>query len=70
MVTQNVEQVQYLKSLVQSNPELELTAPAPLNILCFRYKGKLTDNEILNALNRELLYSCMKVVQHFRPIQH
>ncbi len=41
MVTQNVEQVQYLKLLVNNNPKLELTAPAPLNLLCFRYKGNL-----------------------------
>ncbi len=56
MVTQNIEQVQYLKSLIKQNPSLELTAPAPLNILCFRYKGNLTHNEKLNALNKELLF--------------
>lgn len=56
MVTQNVEQVQYLKSLVLANPKLELTAPAPLNILCFRYAGNLKDNEQLNLLNKELLF--------------
>ena len=55
MVTQNIEQVQYLKSLVMKNSELELSAPAPLNILCFRYKGNLTDHITLNALNKELL---------------
>jgi glutamate/tyrosine decarboxylase-like PLP-dependent enzyme len=56
MVTQNVEQVQYLKSLVNENPKLELTAPAPLNLLCFRYKGNLIDTDQLNALNKELLF--------------
>ena len=55
MVTQNIEQVQYLKSLVESHADLELTAPAPLNILCFRYTGGIKDNEILNRLNKELL---------------
>jgi len=55
MVTQNIEQVQYLKSLVQAHPELELTAPAPLNILCFRYTGNIKDNDALNVLNKELL---------------
>ena len=55
MVTQNIQQVQYLKSLVLSQPELELVAPAPLNILCFRYVGKVTDLEEQNRLNRELL---------------
>ena len=56
MVTQNIEQVQYLKSLVNKNPKLELTAPAPLNILCFRYTGNLKDDEQLNLLNKELLF--------------
>ncbi|MGN6533994.1 MAG: pyridoxal phosphate-dependent decarboxylase family protein [Ginsengibacter sp.] len=56
MVTQNIEQVQYLKSLIANQPELELTAPAPLNILCFRYVGNLKNNEQLNALNKELLF--------------
>jgi aromatic-L-amino-acid/L-tryptophan decarboxylase len=55
MVTQNIEQVQYLKSLVLSHPELELTAPAPLNILCFRYTGSIKEDIVLNMLNKELL---------------
>jgi len=55
MVTQNIEQVQYLKSLVLSHPDLELTAPAPLNILCFRYIGKSHSIDDLNVLNNELL---------------
>lgn len=54
MVTQNVEQVQYLKSLVRENSMLELTAPAPVNLLCFRYKGNMMDEQNLNALNKEL----------------
>ena len=56
MVTQNIEQVQYLKSLINKNPSLELTAPAPFNILCFRYTGNLHDNAQLNLLNKELLF--------------
>jgi len=57
MVSQNIEQVQYLKSLVLEQPDLELTAPAPLNILCFRYIGKNGDVDLqhLNALNKEIL---------------
>jgi aromatic-L-amino-acid decarboxylase len=55
MVTQNIGQVQYLKSLVLSNPQLELMAPAPLNILCFRYAGKTRNEAMLNDLNKELL---------------
>lgn len=55
MVTQNIEQVQYLKTLVLANPALQLTAPAPLNILCFRYIGNQKNEEKLNLLNNELL---------------
>lgn len=55
LVTQNVEQVQYLKSLVMSNPKLELAAPAPMNILCFRYVHPELNDEQLNAMNKELL---------------
>jgi aromatic-L-amino-acid decarboxylase len=56
MVAQNVEQVQYLKSIVTENRLLELTAPALLNLLYFRCKGNLNDEEKLNALNKELLF--------------
>lgn len=55
LVTQNVEQVQYLRSLVESNGKLELLAPAPVNILCFRYSVRSFDDESLNKLNKELL---------------
>ncbi|MDQ2718562.1 MAG: pyridoxal-dependent decarboxylase [Bacteroidota bacterium] len=56
MITQNVEQVQYLKSLINKNLKLELTGPAPLNLLCFRYIGDLKNDEQLNELNKELLF--------------
>ncbi|HUM47402.1 MAG TPA: pyridoxal-dependent decarboxylase [Chitinophagales bacterium] len=55
LVTQNIEQVQYLKSLVETNEKLELLAPAPMNILCFRYTAPSMSNEQLNILNKELL---------------
>lgn len=55
LVTQNIAQVQYLKSLVAAHPKLELLAPAPLNILCFRYVVQGMDEQALNALNKELL---------------
>lgn len=39
LVRQNVEQAAYLARLVRAEPELELGAPVPLNIVCFRYRG-------------------------------
>jgi glutamate/tyrosine decarboxylase-like PLP-dependent enzyme len=37
MIEQNVAQASYLASLVDAHAELERLAPAPLNIVCFRY---------------------------------
>ncbi len=56
MATQKINQVQYLKSLVNANSKLELIASAPLNILCFRYKGNISGDEEFNVLNKELLF--------------
>jgi glutamate/tyrosine decarboxylase-like PLP-dependent enzyme len=44
-----------LVDLIKSTSELELLAPTPLNIVCFRYfSNRLTDSS-LNDLNKELL---------------
>ena len=48
-IEKNVEQASYLARLVESSPELELAAEAPLNLVCFRYRGG-TDEE-----NKEIL---------------
>lgn len=55
LIHQNVRQAHYLAGLVTKHPLLELLAPAPLNVVCFRVTlpGK-TDAE-LNALNQEIL---------------
>ncbi|MGB7926223.1 MAG: aminotransferase class I/II-fold pyridoxal phosphate-dependent enzyme [Pyrinomonadaceae bacterium] len=55
LIEQNVEQARYLAALVQAAPELELLAPLPLNIVCFRYTGSSLDETQLNRLNEELL---------------
>jgi glutamate/tyrosine decarboxylase-like PLP-dependent enzyme len=55
LIRQNVDQARYLETLVRSTPELELLAPAPLNIVCFRYVGRLSDEAAIDTLNRELL---------------
>lgn len=49
----NVAQAARLAALVETDPEFELLAPAPLNIVCLRYApdGGAFD---LNALNREI----------------
>lgn len=55
IIRQNVEQVRYLATLIEETPQLELLAPAPLNIACFRYTVEGLDEAALDALNNELL---------------
>ncbi len=55
MVQQNIEQARYLAQLVREAPDLELLAPVPLNIVCFRYVAPGRDEAALDALNQELL---------------
>ena len=56
LVDQNVRQVQRLAERIEQHPELELLAPAPLNVVCFRYQptGGL-DDAALDDLNQEIL---------------
>ncbi len=57
LIRQNVAQAAWLARRVSETPELELCAPAPLNIVCFRWRGRpgaLTD-EALDARNAEIL---------------
>jgi glutamate/tyrosine decarboxylase-like PLP-dependent enzyme len=55
MIARNVDQAHYLGRLVEQAPELELSAPIGLDIVCFRYNPGGLDNETLNQLNKALL---------------
>ena len=56
LIEQNVAQAAYLAGRIRDEPLLELMAPVPLNIVCFRYRGAdPSDGARLDALNRELL---------------
>jgi len=55
LIHQNVRQAHYLAGLVTKHPRLELLAPAPLNVVCFRFVVPGASDEALNALNREIL---------------
>jgi glutamate/tyrosine decarboxylase-like PLP-dependent enzyme len=55
MIEQNVAQARYLAGLVEDDPSLELLAPVPLNIVCFRYNPGGVPEERLNAINQEIL---------------
>ena len=55
MILKNVEQARHLEQLVRKASELELLAPVPMNIVCFRYRAGHLTPEALNELNKELL---------------
>jgi len=55
LIHQNVRQAHYLAGLVSQHPRLELLAPAPLNVVCFRFVVGGVDQAKLNALNTEIL---------------
>ena len=55
LIEQNVRQAHYLAGLVTKHPRLELLAPAPLNIVCFRYTFPGATPARLNELNQEIL---------------
>ncbi len=56
LIKQNVDQCRYLVSLIETAPELELLAPAPLNIVCFRYKAAALNEAALNRLNQKIMF--------------
>lgn len=55
LVEQNIAQAAHLAERIRESDELELAAPVPLNVVCFRYVTPGVDDLELDALNRELL---------------
>ena len=57
LIHQNVRQAHYLAGLVTKHPRLELLAPVPLNVVCFRFvvPPPGADDARLNELNKEIL---------------
>ena len=55
LVRRNIEQAQYLGTRITQTPELELMAAVSMNIVCYRFNPGITDDQTLNALNKELL---------------
>ncbi|MCW3107857.1 MAG: amino acid decarboxylase [Segetibacter sp.] len=55
LIRQNLNQAQYLCSLINESEDLELLAPVHLNIVCFRFNPRNTEQQQLNLLNKEIL---------------
>jgi glutamate/tyrosine decarboxylase-like PLP-dependent enzyme len=55
LIEQNVVQAVYLAERVRAEPDLEILAPVPLNIVCFRFAPADAPPALLDATNQELL---------------
>jgi glutamate/tyrosine decarboxylase-like PLP-dependent enzyme len=55
LIDQNIAQAHELARLVRAEPTLEIMAPVPTNIVCFRFNPGGMDDAQLNVLNEELL---------------
>ncbi|MBI1745114.1 MAG: amino acid decarboxylase [Acidobacteria bacterium] len=55
VIDQNVDDIRYLAECIRQSDELELLAPVPLNIMCFRYVRPGLSDAALNRLNTEVL---------------
>ncbi len=55
LIEQNVKQARYCAALIEAHPDLELVAPVPLNIVCFRFAPHNANREALNQVNEEIL---------------
>ena len=54
-IEQNIEQVAYLRRLIDSAPRLERLGPSEMNVVCFRYRPPGLSGEACDAFNAELL---------------
>jgi len=55
LIEQNVLQARYCANLIVAHPDLELLAPVPLNIVCFRFAPKDASRDELDRVNEEIL---------------
>jgi glutamate/tyrosine decarboxylase-like PLP-dependent enzyme len=55
LIEQNVRQTRDLAARIVAHDELELLAPAPLNVVCFRFVAPGLSETRLNVVNEEIL---------------
>ena len=55
LIRQNLQQAQFLSELIEQSEELELLAPVPLNIVCYRFNPGGIETKKLNTLNKNIL---------------
>jgi glutamate/tyrosine decarboxylase-like PLP-dependent enzyme len=54
-IQMNIDQARRLATLVDAHPRLERLAPAPMNIVCFRFVASGMADDALNRLNQDIL---------------
>ena len=54
LIQQNIDQALYVAELIDAAPELELSAPVTLNVVCFRYVGPSLDDAAVDELNKQI----------------
>ena len=55
LIDQNIAQAQYLAGLIEAEPRLEMMAPVPTNIVCFRHRLPGASETALKAFNTEIM---------------
>lgn len=55
LIDQHVAMAHAFADRIRAEPRLELMAPAPINIVCFRYRGTGGTEAELHALNHEIM---------------
>lgn len=54
IIQQNIDQALYLGELIKASPQLELSAPISLNIVCFRFVSSDLTGLLLDEINKEI----------------
>lgn len=57
MIDQTIALARHACARISSEPDLEALAPAPINVVCFRFRGDRPDDAALGALNHEIMLS-------------
>jgi glutamate/tyrosine decarboxylase-like PLP-dependent enzyme len=61
LIQQNIDQARYLASLIEKDPQMELTAPVASNVVNFRFNpGGLTEEEV-SDLNKKIIEEIYKI---------
>ncbi len=64
LIAQNMAQAEYLESMIVNSPQLELAAPRPMNVVCFRYIRAGLDSAATDAVNRNIVIKLQESGRH------